>query len=262
MTWNIFYLFLLFFIYAVIGYIIEVTMVSINTKKLTLSRGFLIGPYIPIYGMGAICMVRLLSKYENDLLVLFIMSTLICTILEYLTSLVMEKVFKLRWWDYSHMNFNINGRVCLTNSILFGLGGIIIIRFINPIIEKILLKQPYWLTILLSVSFFIIFMIDFIISVIAMFNLKLEVKKYTKKDATETIKKEIADFLKNHRFLRESIDRLFSAFPNVDDRKDINFIDYKELVLRIKEEIKEAKAEYRKRKKEFKNKCQFHKKNK
>ena len=100
MIYEVLYLFLLFIIYSMIGYLAEVFFIFIMDKKLTFNRGFLIGPYIPIYGVSIICMVRLLSPYKDDLLVLFIMSTVACTVIEYVTSYIMEKMFKLRWWDY------------------------------------------------------------------------------------------------------------------------------------------------------------------
>lgn len=254
MFYNILYLFLLFFIYSIIGYISEVLLVSFYEKKITPSRGFLLGPYIPIYGVGVICMVKLLSKYQNDIVALFVMSTIVCTILEYITSLIMEKIFKLRWWDYSHKSFNINGRVCLTNSIIFGVGGVLITKFINPIVEGLLTKIPDILIIIIGIITALIFITDFIISTIAMFNIKIEVKKYTKKDATEAIKKEIAEFLHNHSFIREQIERLFAAFPDVKSRKNTSFPDYKDLVKKIKAEVAEAKKEYKKKKKELQEK--------
>ena len=243
MFYKIIYLFLLFFIYSIIGYIFEVALVTFCEKKFTPSRGFLIGPYIPIYGIGIICMVKLLAKYQNDFLVLFVMSTVVCTILEYLTSLLMEKLFKLRWWDYSHMSFNLNGRVCLLNSILFGIGGVVITKFVNPIIEGLLTKIPHLLIIILGLIFLLIFIADLTISLIAMFNIKIEVRKYTKKDATDAIKREIAEFLKDHTFLRNQIDRIITAFPNAKSRKEFNLPDYKELITKIKQEVAEAKQE-------------------
>lgn len=227
--------------YSTLGYIVEIIAVSLFTKKITFSRGFLIGPYIPIYGIGIISIVKLLSKYQDDILILFIMSTIICTIIEYLTSLLMEKIFKLRWWDYSDKSFNINGRVCLTNSVLFGFGGIIIMKIINPFSEVLLSKLKPWIIIALSTVFLIGFLIDTIISIVAIFNIKIDIKKYTRKDATEAIKKEVKEALKRHLFTTE---RLFAAFPNVTQRKNTNFIDYKELVLKIKEEYKKLKKKY------------------
>ena len=93
---------IIFFFYSVVGYIVEVTSCSINNKKVTLSRGYLIGPYIPVFGFGGVIMVYFLSKYQNDILSLFINSMFYCCVLEYFTSLLLEKIFKLRWWDYSN----------------------------------------------------------------------------------------------------------------------------------------------------------------
>ena len=103
---------LIFFIYATAGWIMESTMISIQNKKFV-NRGFLIGPVCPIYGYGVVLVSVLLKKYQNDLIITFFMSIIICGILEYFTSFFMEKIFNARWWDYSKRKFNINGRVCL-----------------------------------------------------------------------------------------------------------------------------------------------------
>lgn len=254
MLYDIAYIFLLFFIYSIIGYIFEVTLVTICEKKFTPSRGFLIGPYIPIYGVGVVSIVTLLYKYRNDVLILFVMSTVLCTILEYITSVIMEKVFKLRWWDYSHMSFNLNGRVCLLNSIIFGIGGVVIMKLLHPLVEKGLSIFPNWLLILLAIIFGLIILTDFIISIIAMFNIKIEIKQFTKKDATEVVKQEIKEFLEKHSFIREQIDRLLKAFPNAKSHKGFDLPDYKDLIKKIKQEIKEAKQELKKKKKELTDK--------
>lgn len=245
MLYNICFLFLLFFVYSLIGYIAEVIWVSICLKKFTFSRGFLIGPYIPIYGAGMICVTKLLSKYQDDLLVLFVMSIVLCTILEYLTSLVMEKAFKLRWWDYSDQRFNVNGRVCLTNSVLFGFAGLFVMKIINPTIENMLLSIPNFLTIILALIFAVVIITDTIVSIVAVYNIKIDVKKYTRQDATEAIKKEVSEALKKHQFL---VGRIFTAFPNINQRKNIDFSNYKELVIKTKEEVKKLKKEYKNRK--------------
>jgi len=103
---------MLFFIYAILGWIIETTLVSIEKKKFV-NRGFLIGPYCPIYGFGGLAITILLKNYTKDPIVLFLMAVIICACLEYFTSYIMEKLFKARWWDYSKKKYNINGRICL-----------------------------------------------------------------------------------------------------------------------------------------------------
>ena len=129
-------------IYSFIGYIVEVINVSIISKKLVLNRGFLIGPYCPIYGWGALAITILLKRYMEDPLVLFVMSTLICSIIEYLTSYFMEKKYHARWWDYSNKKFNINGRICLETLIPFGILGVAIMYGTNPILFKLYNQIP------------------------------------------------------------------------------------------------------------------------
>ena len=122
---------LLFFTYAIIGWVMEVTVKYIQYKRF-INRGFLIGPYLPIYGAGGILITLFLKRYLNDPIALFVFGMIICTILEYITSFVMEKLFHARWWDYSNKKFNINGRVCLGTMIPFGLLGLLIMYVLNP----------------------------------------------------------------------------------------------------------------------------------
>ena len=110
--------FILFMFYSIFGWVLEVLGKLIECKRF-INRGFLIGPYCPIYGVGAILITALLGKYQDDIIALFIMAIVLCGTLEYLTSYVMEKVFHARWWDYSQRKFNINGRVCLYTIIPF-----------------------------------------------------------------------------------------------------------------------------------------------
>ena len=117
---------MIFFIASVIGYLVEITFCSIGSKKLIINRGFLIGPYIPIYGVGTVLVVLFLYKYSNDPWVFFWMTVILCSFIEYVTSYIMEKIFKVRWWDYSHEPFNYNGRICLKNSLIFGFAGLIL----------------------------------------------------------------------------------------------------------------------------------------
>ena len=118
MIYNVEIYFLLYLIYSIGGWLLEVSCKLVEKKKF-INRGFLIGPYCPIYGTGAVIMTILLKKYIDDPITLFIMAMLTCSILEYITSYVMEKLFNARWWDYSTYRFNINGRICLETTIPF-----------------------------------------------------------------------------------------------------------------------------------------------
>jgi uncharacterized membrane protein len=124
-------LFLLFLIYSAIGWISEVIYCSIIERRLV-NRGFLHGPVCPVYGFGALLALALLKPFMDDLAVLFVMSVVLTTALEYFSSWILETVFSMKWWDYSNFRFNINGRVCLLNSVLFGCMSVIALRFVHP----------------------------------------------------------------------------------------------------------------------------------
>ena len=212
MVYNISFLFLVFFIYSFIGYIVEIISVSTTEKKIIFSRGYLIGPYLPIFGFGAIIMIGYLSKYRNDFLTLFILSMVICCTLEYLTSLFLEKIFKLRWWDYSNKKFNINGRVCLENGILFGVGGLIIVQYFNPRLISFLTSFSHLIIIVLGIVFFSFFLIDFLVSTFIIFRLKIGSTVYANSDSTIIIRKQVIDSLQKYRILHK---RLYRSFPNI-----------------------------------------------
>ena len=137
--YNICYYFLLFIIYAVIGWVCEVIL-SLFEHKRFINRGFLIGPYCPIYGVGVLLIITLLKNYMDSLLVLFVLAMVLCMVLEYVTSYLMEKIFNARWWDYSDEKFNINGRICLETAVPFGVGGLLIMYIVNPFVVSILDK--------------------------------------------------------------------------------------------------------------------------
>lgn len=200
---------IIFFIYSVLGYICEVINCWIVSKKLK-DRGFLLGPYCPIYGVGAVLLTLLLTKYKNDFLILFSTSILICGILEYFTSYLLEKIFNMRWWDYSKRKLNINGRVCLETLMLFGIGSIIIIQFINPLLINLISKININIIHILAFIISSIIIIDLIISLNIASNFK-KIAKKAKKDSTDDIK----DYIQKHILNKYLYKRLLNAFPNL-----------------------------------------------
>lgn len=216
MEYNYVNLFILFFIYSVLGYIVESISVSMIEGKVVWSRGFLIGPYIPIFGTGAILMVLILKKYYDDIFALFIMSMIVCLTLEYLTSYIGEKLFHLRWWNYSDKKFNINGRICLENGILFGVAGIFIIRYVNNFFEGLIMKMSPHTALVVAIILSVIFYTDFLISLRTVIKFNGSFNKYAKDNTSEVKNKIIAD-LKENGFL---IKRLLRSFPNANDSRE------------------------------------------
>ena len=191
---NVVNYFLLFMIYSVLGWTIETIVTCIINKKFV-DRGFLIGPYLPIYGTGALAIVIFLKPYYNDYVALFVMSVIICSIIEYLSSYFMEKIFKARWWDYTHIPFNINGRICLQFSIAFGFMGTIIV-LANKYLYNLIISMPITITIILFIILFLIFITDIIISFNIINKIKLSANSL-RKDYSEEITSKVKEVLKN-----------------------------------------------------------------
>ena len=206
--------FLLFISYAFLGWCMEVTCKFIQYKKF-INRGFLIGPYCPIYGWGALAITILLKRYMEDPLVLFLMSTLICSIIEYLTSYFMEKKYHARWWDYSNKKFNINGRICLETLIPFGILGVAIMYGTNPILFKLYNQIPQLVINILTAILFIGFIVDNIISSNIISSINVEGNKLIK-DNTEEITEKIKQVLRQKSWLHR---RLINAYPGLKDIK-------------------------------------------
>ena len=170
---------MLFFIYSLAGWLIEMIPATIREKKFV-DRGFLVGPYCPIYGCGVILITLLLQKYADDVVVTFFLSVIICGTLEYLTSYIMEKIFKARWWDYSQRKFNINGRICLETMIPFGCGGMLIMYVVNPFFLKLLSHIPSTALTIISIVLALVFVFDLCMSTKVIFNLKSTVRNIKK----------------------------------------------------------------------------------
>ena len=204
-------LFLLFLIYSFAGWLIETVGDFIKHKKF-INRGFLLGPYCPIYGTGVVLITLFLSKYSDDIFALFFLATMLCGILEYFTSYIMEKIFKARWWDYSKMRFNINGRICLETLVLFGLAGIIILHYLNPFFISFITKIPDTTIHIASSILFFLFITDCIISfkiINSVKSIKVSISSQIK-DNTDEISSKVREII-----MKKSAPyrRLLFAFP-------------------------------------------------
>ncbi len=213
---NLTLYFLLFLIYSFMGWFMEVMLTFVKQHKFV-NRGFLIGPYCPIYGVGCLFIVLLLNKYMSSPVVLFFMAIVICSILEYITSYLMEKIFHARWWDYSDKKFNLNGRICLETMIPFGILGCLIIYLVNPFYVRILETIPSTLLNIMAIILFICFLTDNIISFNVVTSLKNEIRA-AERDQTEEITKRIKEVLNKRSILHK---RLVKAFPNLKTSKEL-----------------------------------------
>lgn len=230
--------FFIFFIFSIAGWLIEVVLKFIDLGKFV-NRGFLIGPYCPIYGLGAFLIVFAINgliKYEHSYALVFLTSLIICGLVEYFVSYYLEKKYHARWWDYSSKPMNLNGRIWIGNLILFGIGGLLIVEVFSPFFLSLFYKMSLRSRTIFSIVVAIIMLSDYVVSYFVMKLIKVNIEK-SKADNTEEIKKEIKILASNKNILYS---RFVKAYPEVKFRTD-----------RIKNRIKEIELETKKIKAEL-----------
>ena len=204
---------LLFFIYAFAGWCMEVILKYIQYHRF-INRGFLTGPVCPIYGFGAVLITVVignLASVESGPVMTFALSFVICGAVEYLTSLILEKIFHARWWDYSQKPMNLHGRVWIGNLVLFGLAGVAIIHIVNPILFPALDRIPLKTRKVTAVVLLAILAADFVMSCFVLKLVKTSVDS-SEADNTEEISKEVRQLLTNRSYFYS---RFADAYPEV-----------------------------------------------
>ena len=197
MTEEVSNLILYFSAYSILGYILEITLCSLNEKKLV-NRGFLFGPWIPVYGFGMLLVLGATFSVKENFTLTFLTSTLVCSLLEYFTSWLMEKLFHIKWWDYSKTDkYNLNGRICLRNCLAFGIAGSLIVDQLHPLVSSLINLIPALVRISLASFFIIIFLFDTVISSYAVLKAK-KVFDFSKivGDQTNEIKRQARKVIK------------------------------------------------------------------
>ncbi len=231
--------FLLFIIYAFLGYICEVIYVFILTKKIT-NRGYLYGPLVPIYAFGAFLIILPLNEFNIGSFIMdkwylvILYGFLSTTLLEYLTSFIMEKIFHMRWWDYSDKFLNINGRVCLRNSLLFTILVVLVVYVLNPFLNNIV-SYIMNIEILAYILFFVILatlITDIIFSTIKHINIsKIIIKLNEMKDKALEKKEEINAYFNN---IKNKINNINIKYPSLRLIKDKKKISLNEILNKFK----------------------------
>lgn len=173
---------LFLYIYCIIGWCWETLFVSVKKRKFT-NRGFMVGPWLPIYGFGAVIMLMASLPVKDNIFLVFVCGMTAATILEYCTGEAMEALFKVRYWDYSNQPFNLNGHICLFCSIGWGIASVVLIKFIHSPIEHFVLGFDYkiqrWAVMILSVFI----SVDFTLSFRAAMDLKSVLENITQSNS-------------------------------------------------------------------------------
>lgn len=157
---------IIFFILSFMGWCYELILDLIN-KGILINQGFFIGPYLPIYGSGGICVIILLRRFHKKPIITFFLSMGICVIIEYSTSYILELIYHKLWWDYSNLFLNLNGRIALIQTLLFGGFCLILNYFLAPFLNKQIIKLPNKLQTTTCICLISLFIIDFSFSILS-----------------------------------------------------------------------------------------------
>lgn len=223
----------LFFIYSFLGWVTEVFLKYLQYHRF-INRGFLIGPYCPIYGAGAVLITvggEMLTSFERSWAMSFLIAFILCGLLEYATSYILEKYFHARWWDYTQKPMNLHGRVWIGNLILFGLGGVAIAEILNPRFLALASRiDPFFFTAVLT-AVAVLFLADVLMSYFIMNLLKRGVEE-SRSDKSEEIAAEVRYLLENRSVFHK---RIMDAYPELTFRT-------KEVKARLERIRKEGEA--------------------
>lgn len=256
--------FLWLMIYSFIGWVYESTVCSVGQRKLV-NRGFLNGPVCPVYGFGAIVSILFLYGRTNDILLLFLAGTVLTCTVEYITSVLLEKLFHARWWDYSHHRFHINGRVSLLGAVVFGTLSVLLIKIIHPLVVGLTERIPETTLIIFSSAIFFMIAVDLFLTVRHLLSLnnrlqeiQVAINNYLEEQAkrAEEVRNAILDKFEESGFYNERIQslmdksrlqnaRLMKAFPKLRSIKYADALQkIKNIILRQKDsDVRHKNAE-------------------
>lgn len=230
-----------FIIYSFLGFIIE-TIFGMLTKGVIESRqSCLYGPFCCIYGLGAAVMIPGLQKFKKKNWTLFLAGSIEGSIVEYVISWLGEIVFHIKWWDYSNMPFDINGRICLLFTIFWGILALVLMRLINPYIEKFIDKIPKKLFSVLTIGGTILLILDLLITA---FGLQVFYTRFTKKYDLNLVEDKnlmVSQEVLENKFVQKLSNTIFTdekmlrTFPNIKYKdNDGNIIWVKDILTDIK----------------------------
>ncbi len=176
LEYSLYEMFLMFCFWSFIGWCIEVVDMTLETGEYQ-NRGFLNMPICPIEGFGVLLVVVFTRSISDTFLPLLLICTIICTSFELFVGWALEKLFKARWWDYSHMKFNFKGYICLKNSILFGLGCVIVVRIVHPMVENAIDAIPVKVGLVIVGIMSVLILLDTVASVLAAIKLSNKIRR-------------------------------------------------------------------------------------
>lgn len=220
-----------FIIYSFFGWIMESVLKTIIQKK-PINSGFLHGPFCPIYGFGALIMLFFLDGFKNNIILLFLSAFFILSLWEYIVGWGLEKIFHTKYWDYTNNKFNIKGRVCLLNSLFWGVLGVVFIKYMHPFVtEKIDTINETFLTIC-TIALSLSIIVDMIVTIIKVNNISINLEKL--KEVTTKIKEKLDEIeVETRQITKEKLEeRIKIGKENLQET--IDELKYKQMKIKRK----------------------------
>lgn len=234
-----------FMIYSIIGWMIEVSYHAVTMGKVV-NRGFLNGPLCPVYGSGVLMVLMVVDLcgewfgFETDLsrakvIELFIIGIIFATLIELIAGFLLDQLFHARWWDYRDRRFNLNGYICLEFSIYWGLGIAFVLRVIQPVFENIVNSIPVRISWILLSAFYIIFLVDIILTVLTILKLNKQLEKMRDMEAAiQKLSGSMSEFIGTSTI--KTVEKINESQDKVEHAKD-------ELKEDIRDRIDKTKAD-------------------
>lgn len=241
--------FLFFYIYCFLGWCVESTYVSLQ-KGHPVNRGFMRGPFLPIYGCGAVIMLFVTIPVRQNLFLTFLFGAIGASILEYVTGALMEALFKVRYWDYSNQPFNLNGHICLGTTLAWGCFTLLLVKVLHAPVEHVVMLLYPRLKGLLVLLLTIVVTADFTLSFKAALDFRdLLAKMNTAKEELDRIQTRldaIIAFSNPKSFQQSDIhavrQRLSEKLQATKSRLDL--LQREESLLQFRDELDQLKAKY------------------
>lgn len=246
-----------FYFYCFFGWVFESTYVSVKSRKFV-NRGFMRGPFLPIYGSGAIMMLVVSMPFQDNLILTYLAGCVGATVLEFVTGTVMEALFKVRYWDYSNQKFNYKGHICLGSTLAWGFLTIFMTDFLHRGVEKLVFSIPDLIITILTIALTIVILVDFTLSFKAALDLrdvligldkaKAEMERIQKRldvivavasDELETRRQERK--LERSIYMDELMDDIEERFNSIKERIKVEPPEFLE---DAREELLELKAKF------------------
>lgn len=242
-----------FYFYCFFGWIFESTFVSLKSRKFV-NRGFMRGPFLPIYGSGAIMMLVVSMPFQDNIFLTYVAGCIGATALELVTGIAMEALFKVRYWDYSNQKFNYKGHICLSSTIAWGFLTILMTEFLHKGVEKIIFAIPAVVVNTVTVMVTVYIIVDFTLSFKAAMDLRdILVGLEKAKEEMERIQKRLdvliavaneereAWKLENSMRVDELMENIEGKFNAFKERIKVNPSEFME---EVREEILELRSKY------------------